>query len=98
MENIIGLGWWRHSDTEHPYYTPPTETSAQGAEQEIISRGLHHIITTQGTSPLTKEQPPVILPAIICSMSQGEAIPMDIPCYRYLRRVTVNSKRRAKSH
>ena len=79
MENIISLGWWRCSDTEHPYYTPPAEMSTQGAEQEIISGGLHHIVTTQRTSPLTKEQPPVILPAIICSTSQGEAIPTDIP-------------------
>ena len=63
---------------EHPYYTPSAEMSVQGVEQEIISEGLHHIVTTQGTSPLTEEQPPVILPAIICSVSQGEAIPTNI--------------------
>ena len=79
MENIIGLGWWRCSNMKHLYYTPPAETSAQGAEEEIISGGLHHIITTQGTSPLTEEQPPVILPSIIHSASQGEAISTNIP-------------------
>ena len=32
MENVIGLGWWRLSDIEHPYYTPPTEMSTQGVD------------------------------------------------------------------
>jgi Retrotransposon gag protein len=48
-------------------------------EEEILSGGLHHIVTTQGTQPLTQEQPPVVLQEIVRTASQGQEIPMNIP-------------------
>jgi hypothetical protein len=56
--NNYGLGWWRITDSEHPDWKAPATTST---EEEILSGGLHHIVTTQGTQPLTQEQPPTIL-------------------------------------
>jgi hypothetical protein len=47
-------------------------------EEEILSGGLHHIVTTQGTQPLTQEQPPVVLQEIIRTTSQGQEIPTNI--------------------
>jgi hypothetical protein len=48
--NNYRLGWWYITDSEHPNYMAPAATSI---EEEILSGGLHHIITTQGTQPLT---------------------------------------------
>jgi hypothetical protein len=50
ISNSYGPGWWQITDTEHPHYNTPTTTSTT---EEILSGGLHHIVTTQGTQPLT---------------------------------------------
>jgi hypothetical protein len=54
----------------------PTTTLTK---EEILSGGLHHIITTQGTQPLTQEQPLIVLQEIIRTASQGQEILMNIP-------------------
>jgi hypothetical protein len=69
INNTYGLGWWHITDPEHPSWKPPATTST---EEEILSGGLHHIVTTQGTQPLTQEQPPVVLQEIIRTASQGQ--------------------------
>jgi hypothetical protein len=67
-----GLGWWDKFDSHHPEYTGDKGKQIAGPSEEIISGGLHHIVTTQGSHPLREETPPVILPAIEQSVSQGE--------------------------
>jgi hypothetical protein len=74
--NNYGLGWWRITDPEHPDWKAPATTST---EEEILSGGLHHIVTTQGTQPLTQEQPPTVLQEIVRTASQGQEIPTNIP-------------------
>jgi hypothetical protein len=63
-------------DSEHPSWKAPATTSIK---EEILSEGLHHIVTTQGTQPLTKEQPLIVLQEIIRTASQGQEIPTNIP-------------------
>jgi hypothetical protein len=72
-----GLGWWEKFDQHHPEYTEDKGKQIVGPSEEIISGGLHHIVTTQGSHPLREETPPVILPAIEQSISQGQEIPLD---------------------
>jgi hypothetical protein len=74
--NNYSLGWWRMTDPEHPDWKAPATTSTK---EEILSGGLHHIVTTQGTQPLTQEQPPTILQEIIRTASQGHEIPTNVP-------------------
>jgi hypothetical protein len=73
-----GLGWWDQFDQHHPSHPGNKGKQIAGPSEEIISGGLHHIVTTQGSHPLREETPPVILPAIEQSASQGEEIPIDI--------------------
>jgi hypothetical protein len=72
------LGWWDIFDRQHPEYKENKGKLRAGPSEEIISGGLHHIVTTQGSHPLKEETPPVILPAIKQSISQGEEIPIEI--------------------
>ncbi len=44
---------------------------------EIITAGLHHIVTTQGMNPLTEEALPTIMTSIEQSTIQGEEIPLS---------------------
>jgi Retrotransposon gag protein len=74
--NNYRLGWWKTRDPEHPHYTAPATTST---EEEILSGGLHHIVTTQGTQPLTQEQPPIVLQQIVRTTSSGQEIPTNVP-------------------
>jgi hypothetical protein len=76
IQNDYGLGWWHITDPEHPSWKAPAITSV---EEEILSGGLHHIVTTQGTQLLTQEQPPTILQEIVRTASQGQEIPTNIP-------------------
>jgi len=75
-----GLGWWDQFDPEHPEHPSRGKGKAKATpNEEIIAGGTHHIVTLQGTHPLTPEQPPVILEAISRSTSLGETIPMYFP-------------------
>jgi hypothetical protein len=46
---------------------------------EVISAGLHHVATLQGTNPLTFKAPPVIMAAIEQDIFEGCNIPDDMP-------------------
>jgi len=67
------------SDPQHPEYQPPSESHSRVPEEETLARGLHHIVTTAGTNPLTEEQPPVLLQAITLAAHLGQEIPTNIP-------------------
>jgi hypothetical protein len=43
VHNTYGLGWWHITDPEHLSWKAPATTST---EEEILSGGLHHIVTT----------------------------------------------------
>jgi hypothetical protein len=72
------LGWWDKFDSQHPEYKGDKGKQRAGPSKEVISGGLHHIVTTQGSHPLKEEIPPVILPAIEQSVSQGQEILIEI--------------------
>jgi len=75
-----GLGWWDQFDPEHPEHPSKGKAKAKATpDEEIIAGGTHHIVTLQGTHPLTPEQPPALLKAISHSASLGETIPMYFP-------------------
>src|SRR5882672_4494936 len=75
-----GLGWWDQFDPQHPEHLSRGKGKAKATpDKEIIAGGTHHIITLQGTHPLTPEQPPALLEAISRSTSQGETIQMYFP-------------------
>ena len=75
-----GLGWWDQFDPEHPEHPSRGKGKAKATlDEETIAGGTHHIITLQGTHPLTPEQPPALLEAISRSTSQGETIQMYFP-------------------
>jgi len=75
-----GLGWWDQFDPEHPEHPSRGKGKAKATpDEETIAGGTHHIVTLQGTHPLTLEQPPILLEAISHSASQGESIPMYFP-------------------
>ena len=75
-----GLGWWDQFDPEYPKHSSKGKGKFKATpDEEIISGGTHHIVTLQGTHPLTPEQPPVLLKAISRSASLGETIPMYSP-------------------
>jgi len=75
-----GLGWWDQFDPEHPEHLSRGKGKAKATpDKEIIAGGTHHIVTLQGTHPLTPEQPPILLEAISGSASQGETIQMYFP-------------------
>ena len=58
----------------------PTISPAQpGPPTEIITVGLHHIVTTQGTNPLTEEGLPSIMTSIEQNITQGGEIPLSYP-------------------
>ena len=76
QENNIGLGWWRPTDPQHPDYRPSETTTPT---EEALAEGLHHIATLQGSHPLTKEEPPHLLPQVIQAAEEGIKIPTDIP-------------------
>jgi len=46
---------------------------------EVITIGLHHIVTTQGTNPLTEEGPASIMTSIEQNIAQGGEIPLSYP-------------------
>jgi hypothetical protein len=73
-----GLGWWDKFDRHHPDFQGEKGKQHAGPSEEILSGGLHHIATIQGSHPLREETPPVILPAIKQSVSQGHEIPTEI--------------------
>jgi len=75
-----GLGWWDQFNPKHPKHPSRGKGKSKATpDEEIISGGTHHIVTLQGTHPLTPEQPPVLLEAISCSASLGETILMYFP-------------------
>jgi len=77
---IGGLGWWDQFDPKHPKHPSKGKGKSKATpDEEIISGGTHHIVTHQGTHPLTPEQPPALLEAISRSASQGETIPINFP-------------------
>jgi Retrotransposon gag protein len=76
IQNSYRLGWWQITDLEHPSWRAPATTSVK---EEILSGGLHHIVTTQGTQPLTQEQNLIVLQEIIRTASQGQEIPTNVP-------------------
>jgi hypothetical protein len=76
IQNSYGLGWWQITDPEHPSWRAPAVASV---EEEILSGGLHHIITTQGTQLLTQEQNLTVLQEIVRTASQGQEIPTNVP-------------------
>jgi hypothetical protein len=73
-----GLGWWDKFDRHHPEFNGDKGKQHAGPSEEVILGGLHHIVITQGSHPLREETPPVILPAIEQSISQGYEIPIEI--------------------
>jgi hypothetical protein len=58
--------------------TPSTSTS-KGKEVKVITRGLHHVVTTQGTNPLTEEKPPHIMQGIEEHVKQRGEVPINVP-------------------
>jgi len=63
------LGWWSLNDPQHPdYLGPELQTAATeqlkyfDPQEEVLTRGIHHIATLQGTQPLSPQEP--ILPVI----------------------------------
>ena len=69
-------GWWRITDPQHPHYikSPVEELEYTEPQEEVISGGLHHIITLQGTNPLSAQEP--ILPQIEAAVQLGIEIPL----------------------
>ena len=67
-------GYWNITDPQHPDYV---ELFGQAEpEEEIIAGGTHHIITLQGSQPLSPVAP--ILPQIVETAEAGHSIPTDI--------------------
>src|SRR6266566_4814434 len=58
---------------------PTTSPAQPGPSMEIITAGLHHIVTTQGTNPLTEEGPPSIMTSIEQNITQKGEIPLNYP-------------------
>jgi hypothetical protein len=62
-----------------PIEETPVASTSKGKEVKIITGGLHHVLTTQETNPLTQEEPPHIMQDIEEHINQGGEVPMDIP-------------------
>jgi len=58
---------------------PMTSPVQPGPSTEVITAGLHHIVTTQGTNPLIEEGPPSIMTSIEQNIAQGGEIPLSYP-------------------
>jgi len=75
-------GWWKNTDPQHPQYIAPEESPTKELEytnplEEVISGGLHHLATLQGSQSLEISEP--ILPQIEAAVASGLHIPLDIP-------------------
>jgi len=76
------LGWWKEIDPQHPDYVSPEHFSPtlqtaieQSPHEEVLTGGIHHIATLQGSNPFTEQEP--ILPQIEAAVEQGYHIPLD---------------------
>ena len=68
-----GTGFWNVTDPQHPAYVD-TETRTSPVE-DVLAAGLHHIVTTQGSQPLSPQEP--ILPQIEAAVAQGIQISLE---------------------
>jgi len=72
------VGWWKPEDPQHPHYVhPQEELEYTNPLEEVISGGLYHIATLQGSQLFTEQEP--ILPQIEAAVESGLHIPLDIP-------------------
>ena len=71
-----GTGYWYITDPQHPDYVDLGADSPD-TDEEVIAGGTHHVVTLQGSQPLSQTEP--ILPAIKAAAAEGASIPTDIP-------------------
>ncbi len=74
--NELGLG---SLPIAHDNLEPTTSLAQPSTSTEIITAGLHHVVTTQGTNPLTEEGPVTIMTGIEQNISLGEEVPLNYP-------------------
>jgi len=73
------LGWWNIDDSQHPDFLGEGSSQqiiGEVQQEEILTGGLHHIATLEGTLPLSPQE--LILPQIEEAVAQGISIPLNV--------------------